>query len=1079
MGFRVVPFGAVGLALALSVWGCDSEEVDFGPGGAGGQPSAGGVPMGGEPVGGMSEGGAGGEPMGGTGGAVGGEGGIPGEPGTGGFAGGTGGEDVGVPPVVDCSAFEYRGQVFDCDALDRCTEQDILYRTACCQCDPELCAPDPDCSAPDDAGLPPPEVDGGAPPPPVEIVESCMECHNGSDDNDYAGNGILNPHPFPGAANILCSHCHGGNPRGQGKLDSHVNAPPEIGGREQWINNPKSYFNRLTLSGLDKLEPAEWPTHHDPDATWNNLDYIQFLNPGDLRVVTQGRGCGAAGCHGEQHGEWVARSAIGTTVGFFSSTRFTVGLENSYPERRGRQNDADTLADHAPRDVSNPDYDPNNRLIGEVPSLREQEEVAQYDGPMRDNAIYDSDTLPNHVINENQDRARPNRVRTDSPLDTLITESISIGCGDCHLYSAGANNRYADFRSSGCTACHMEYSADGRSRSSDPHVNKREPINPDAIAAPERPHVERHQIRNVAKVLPNGAFVRGISDRACVGCHQGSNRTVLQYWGIRLDQNADVVNDFQYPANPQNFATTENDTRLYDPAVNNNTFNGRNFNQHLLTEDYDGDNRDDTPPDVHYAAGMGCIDCHGSRDLHGGTEGDPTGGKIRSRNDQYSMISCESCHGTLEGYAETVECFTYDNRQARCATDKAGNPLRNVTVGPNDTYTLISRLDGNRLYVPQTRDVVVQNQNKRHPITQQLIYSPKGSYAMGRADGSALTGIGPQQADPLKFTPGFTHMDKLECVSCHSTWTNNCIGCHIKSQYNADPGQYFFSNITGERILLNLTNADFTYQSPVMMYLGVNSNGKIDQVQPMDKLFYRHEDRNGVESQVFAFGDRLGEGNNPFKFGANAFPALSHNQTSNHSVRGKVTDTEEGPRYCVSCHLTQNAIDTFGDEYAEFRDTYYANDFANLDFDLLAEHIGQNPGNQLDSPFWVHMVAGLGTGLFLFDETGCPVNPLDPNANRQYCPDGAPADNFDANDVVYDTDRLVEINGASNVSSAHPIMVDNPPVQRFGASNPEMSGPLPGQMIQKLADPNTGLVLDSWIDADGNAQGAADNYINQ
>ena len=74
----------------------------------------------------------------------------------------------------------------------------------------------------------------------------------------------------------------------------------------------------------------------------------------------------------------------------------------------------------------------------------------------------------------------------------------------------------------------------------------------------------------------NGTTVEGIDDHTCAGCHQGSNRTVLQYWGIRLDQNSDVRNHRQYPANPVSYLRTTNDTRLYDPAVGNTTFNGRN-----------------------------------------------------------------------------------------------------------------------------------------------------------------------------------------------------------------------------------------------------------------------------------------------------------------------------------------------------------------------------------------------------------------------------------------------------------------------------------------------------------------------
>ncbi|MCA9543265.1 MAG: hypothetical protein KC613_02715, partial [Myxococcales bacterium] len=575
--------GPIMAALALvSAWGC-SEEASVG------------LPVGGD--GGAMVDAAG---AGGMGGGV--------DVGPGGMGGGPGG-DMG---PGGCDPYQFRGESFFCSQLDRCNEQNISFRLACCECDPQLCNPPPGGCVPDqpDGGVPP--ADMGVPPQP-EPVESCMRCHNGAAaNNDYSGNGLSNPHPFPPAAQLRCTQCHGGNPNGGGKEGSHVPAPPSIGDKQFQANNPQAWFNRLTLTGIDKLQPA---TYQGPDgAQWTNLDFLQFVNPGDLRVVAEGRGCGEGGCHLNEHAQWVTKSMIATTNGLMSGARYTVGVDNRIPENRNL--DQNTASDVSPRAVQNPNYNPNNRDVGEVGRLQEHAELAQFTGTMRDNGNYAAANLPNHIINANQDPAKPNRVRAGSPLEHLIDEQISMTCGDCHLYSAGANNRYADFRSSGCTACHMEYSYDGRSRSGDPNVNRFEPANPDQIAAPERAHIEVHQIRNVAKILPNGAFVRGISDRACVGCHQGSNRTVLQYWGVRMDQNADVVNDTQYPANPNTFADTAADTRLYDPAVNNQTFNGRNANQHLLEEDYDGDNRDDTPPDVHYEAGLGCIDCHGSRDLH-------------------------------------------------------------------------------------------------------------------------------------------------------------------------------------------------------------------------------------------------------------------------------------------------------------------------------------------------------------------------------------------------------------------------------------------------------------------------------
>jgi hypothetical protein len=903
--------------------------------------------------------------------------------------------------------------------------------------------------------------------------ETCMACHNGSDKNDYAGTGLTNPHPFAGAQNIKCTVCHGGDGENVGKEGSHVPPPPEIGDDQFQIANPEAYFNRLTLAGIDKMQ-----NYTVNNKTYSALDYLQFINPGDLRVVSDGRSCGE--CHGSNHVAWVMKSPLATETGIFSGAMFSAGIENKIPGHRGLYQD--TAADEAFRAVTDPNFTANNADVGAVGQLQEYPVISQFgeEGFLKlfNNNLFDANNLANDLYTAAEENGtKTNRVKANSVLDSLYHEQVAFTCGDCHLGSAGANNRFGDFRSSGCTACHMVYSPDGRSRSTDPNVNRLEPANPDAIAAPERPHIATHRIKNVAKTLPNGEFVTGITDMTCAGCHQGSNRTVMQFWGIRLDQNQDLVNETQYPANPAAFTNTANDTRLFDPAVNNNTFNGRNANQYIEYEDYDGDNRDDTPPDIHHEAGLGCIDCHGSRDLHGGATSDTSGGDIQSRQEQVVAIRCENCHGSVDAYASTKSCLTYDNRQANCVYDGEGNPLRHVTRDGNGNYYLISRVSGERHYVPQTKDTVTLS-NKTNPLNNQLLYSAKASYAMGRADGNIATGIGPMQQDPNLYTNGFSHSDSMDCVSCHAAWTNSCIGCHLAGEYDGNPANFRFSNITGERIAYNEQAADFVYQTPVPFQLGVSANNMITQTTPAEKVFYRYTDINGNTSQVLAFSDRNGNGNNPNVAGRNAFPALGHNVMMAHSIRGKVSNSKEGPRYCVACHLNQASLNNFGTEYTDFVTAMANNDFANLDFDLLQQHIGQNTGNQINSPLWVHMVAGLGSGLFLFDQNGCPVNPLDNNANRQYCVDGAPAGNFDVNNVVYNLDRIVEITGIANGSNTSPMKKPGAGTnKRGGALNQNLSGPLGAQLIQKLTDPNVGVVLDSWFDADGQPQGNAADFI--
>jgi hypothetical protein len=888
----------------------------------------------------------------------------------------------------------------------------------------------------------------------LATAESCMRCHNGSQHDDYGGPGLENPHEFPGAEQLRCTQCHGGDPNGVDAASSHVPPPPSIGDRQQQETDPHAWFNKLTLAGIDKVDDYTVGA-----TTYTGLQYLQFLNPGDLRVTSLQRGCGQ--CHAA-HAESMSRSPLGTEMGIFSGAFYAVGMENAIPQHQGLFED--NAADYGWRAVEKPGHVHDPDAVGKIGRLIEPPVWSSRSTEGPDYLFRNEDfSAANLVADVNPDGS----VVTGSRLAKLYQEQVAFTCGDCHLGSSGANNRYGDFRPSGCAACHMPYSQDGRSRSRDPNVPKNEPANPDAIDEPERAHVVSHKIRGVARTLANGTTVQGIDDHTCAGCHQGSNRMVMQYWGIRLDQNQDVVRHQQYPANPVTFRTTRDDPRLFDPAVGNRTFNGRNHNQYLVEEDYDGDGRDDTPEDVHYEAGMGCVDCHGSVDLHGKV-GQPGGPDIVSRMGHAITIRCEDCHGTALAYAATTNGTNYQGQTVVLGQDSEGNPLRHVERDSEGNYWLTSKLDGRRHYISQVRDVIVDS-GKLHPVDGTPIYTAMGSYSMGRDDGSAATGLGPQQTNGPHA--GFSHMDNVQCAACHSAWSNTCVGCHLEGEYNTGNN---FSNITGERIVFRQRFAEFVYQSPVPFSIGVGTDNKVRTTATNTKVFFRYRDLHGERTPVFAFTDRNGGGANPSR----GFPSLGHNAFLAHSIRGRVSSTKEGPRYCVACHLTTNSVATHGAEYAQFRATLAANDFGNLDYPLLQQHIGQNPGNQLDSPFFVHMAAGLGTGLFLFDRNGAAQNPLDQNANR-YGSDGrAPASYWNPSEVAYDLDRVVDGNGVSNGSSSQPMQ--RPivgPLLRDGATDPNLAGPLGATLARRLADPVTGIVLDSWIDADRTVRGGAGAVI--
>jgi hypothetical protein len=81
--------------------------------------------------------------------------------------------------------------------------------------------------------------------------------------------------------------------------------------------------------------------------------------------------------------------------------------------------------------------------------------------------------------------------------------------------------------------------------------------------------------------------------------------------------------------------------------------------------------------------------------------------------------------------------------------------------------------------------------------------------------------------------------------------------------------------------------------------------------------------------------------------------------------------------------------------------------------------------------------------------------------------------------VTLNLDCIVEPSGVAKGSNNH-TWLDNPsagPAMRDGALDLELAGPLGATLIRRLTDPATGIVLDSWIDANGQPRGDAALYL--
>jgi hypothetical protein len=327
---------------------------------------------------------------------------------------------------------------------------------------------------------------------------------------------------------------------------------------------------------------------------------------------------------------------------------------------------------------------------------------------------------------------------------------LSKNCSGCHLYRFADDKVAGSHRSSGCSACHVAYSSSGTSASADP-TNKAQKSG--------RPQLHRMTAKP--------------GNEQCTTCHQaGGARIGLSSQGLRQ------------AASPG----FESPQVVWDDSGRWGLGPGRLVAKESASAHYDA-----TPADVHFEAGLSCIDCHTAAEVHGD-------GHLYSGGGAALEVTCETCHGSAESVADF--------------TTRRGTVLTHLRRQEDGKVLLTSKVTGAEHIVPQTKNHVAA----AAPGSQLHA-------SMGRSDS------------------GFSHLDRLDCSACHSAWIPTCYGCHVE----VNMAQTQTSQVSGNATFGSLRSTQLHVRTDDLI-LALDGHDRIKPSMPAERLFISAD--NGAGERV-------------------------------------------------------------------------------------------------------------------------------------------------------------------------------------------------------------------------------------
>lgn len=530
---------------------------------------------------------------------------------------------------------------------------------------------------------------------PAARLEGCVSCHSKIEPmHKYGPTGTLGQlRDGRDAFRLTCTACHGGNPLPRKTSDDaieveRIKKEAHVRPRfpEAWKRDGK-YTGAKPERTNTLLERESW-------------EFIRFINPGDLRVAA--KTCG--GCH-EDETKGAARSMMAHGAMLWGAALYNNG---SFPLKDARF--AESYSESgAPQELiqrPSPSFE-ERRTKGLLAFLDPipRWEISQPGNVLRVFERGGKRRLEVGLPDKDEDPGKSDKGLSPRGLGTnQRTDPVFLGLQKTRLLDPtlnffGTNDHPGDFRSSGCSACHVIYANDrdpshsalyyeagnmGRSQTADINIPK-----------DESGHPLRHQ------------FTSQIPATQCMVCHMhpGANM-VATYLGMTWWDN-ESDGDKMYPAQQHNPSQEEERQKLNrnpegaslrglwsslaflqqtgTPEFNRQLKNTQfaDFHGHgwmfrkVFKRDRKGNLLDaddrivsaDDPDkfkkavhlsDIHLKKGMQCVDCHFRQDSHGN-------GNLYNEPRAAIEITCVDCHGSI---------------RRRAAALIPGAPAASATAGP-------------------------------------------------------------------------------------------------------------------------------------------------------------------------------------------------------------------------------------------------------------------------------------------------------------------------------------------------------------------------------------------------------------